>query len=166
MTDDRPGFVARYLNPFRIAAYVLMLFCLGHTSGALIRLPSFGSQSDVVLAGMKATHFQCQTSDCTWFGFYLGFGWMVSVFFLVAAALAWYLGGRSRAEQRALRPVAWALFVGNVANAVIAWTWFFIAPQISATAVAVLLGYECLVRLRDHHSSSTSTSASGRTTSA
>jgi uncharacterized protein YndB with AHSA1/START domain len=146
--SERPDFVARYLNPFRLTAYVLILFCLGHTSGALIRLPSFGPQGDTVLAAMKATHFQCQTSDCTWFGFYLGFGWMVSVYFLVAAAIAWHLGGRSRMEQRALKPVAWALFLGNVANAVIAWNWFFIAPQLFATLVALLLGYECLVKLR------------------
>jgi len=66
---------------------------------------------------------------------------------LVAAAIAWYLGGRSRVEQRALKPVAWALFLGNVANAVIAWNWFFIAPQVFATIVAVLLGYECFVKL-------------------
>ena len=145
---ERSGFVARYLNPFRLAAYVLILFCLGHTSGALIRLPSFGAQGDTVLAAMKATHFRCQTSDCTWFGFYLGFGWMVSVFFLVVAALAWYLGGRSRVEQRALKPVAWALFLGTLANSVIAWNWFFIAPQVFGTVVAVLLGYECLVKLR------------------
>jgi len=144
----RPGFAARFLNPFRLTAYVLVLFCLGHTTGALIRLPSFGPQSDAVLAGMKATHFQCQTSDCTWFGFYLGFGWMVSVFFLVTAAIAWYLGGRSRLEQRALRPVVWALFLGNVANVAIGWTWFFIAPQVFGTVVAILLGYECLVKLR------------------
>ncbi len=112
------------------------------------RPSSFGAQSDAVLAAMKATPFQCQTSTCTWFGFYLGFGWMVSVFFLVSAAIAWYLGGKSRVDQRALKPVAWALFLGNVANAAIAWNWFFIAPQFFATAVAVLLGYECLVKLR------------------
>src|SRR5262249_42176501 len=147
-TSRRPGFVSRYLNPFRLVAYILILFCLGHSSGALIRLPSLGLQSDAVLAAMKTTHFQCQTSDCTWFGFYLGFGWMVSVFFLVAAAIAWYLGGRSRAEQRALKPVPWTLFLGNAANTVIAWSWFFIAPQIFATIVTVLLGYECLVKLR------------------
>lgn len=145
---ERPGFVARYLNPFRIAAVILVLFFLGHTLGALIGLPSFGAQGDAVLAAMKETHFQCQTSDCTWFGFYLGFGWDVSVFFLLSAAIAWYLGGRSRAEQRALKPIAWSLFLSHVASAGIAWTWFFIAPQLFATVVAALLGYECLVKLR------------------
>lgn len=145
---ERPGFVARYLNAFRIAAVVLVLFCLGHTLGALIGLPSFGPQSDAVLAAMKATHFQCQTSDCTWFGFYLGFGWDVSVFLLFSAAVAWYLGGRSRAEQRALQPIAWGLFLSQLAGTVIAWIWFFIAPQVFGTLVTVLLGYQCLVKPR------------------
>jgi len=146
--DKRPGFVARYLNPFRLVAYIMILYFLGHSMGALIVMPSFGAQSDTVLAAMTSTHFPCQTSECTWFGFYLGFGWTVSIFFLVSAALAWFIGGRSLAEQRALKPIAWTLFLANVAGAVIAWTWFFIAPQVFATAVVALLGYECLVRLR------------------
>jgi uncharacterized protein YndB with AHSA1/START domain len=145
---ERPGFVARYLNAFRVVAIILVLFFLGHSMGALVKLPSFGAQSDFVLAGMKATHFQCQMSDCTWFGFYLGFGWEVSVFLLLSATLAWYLGGRTRAEQRALKPIVWALFLSQVAGAAIAWAWFFIAPQVFATVVATVLGYQCLVKLR------------------
>lgn len=145
--ESKPSFAARYLNPFRLAAYILILYCLGHTMGALIRTPSFGPPVDTVLAAMKSTHFRCQTSDCTWFGFYLGFGWTVSIFFLVSAAIAWYLGGLSRAEQRALRPIAWTLFLGNAAGAVVAWIWFFIAPQVFATVGAALLGYQC-VKLR------------------
>jgi len=147
-TDTKASFAARYLNPFRITAYILVLFCLGHTMGALINLPSFGVQGDAVLAAMKSTHFQCQTSDCTWFGFYLGFGWMVSVFLLFSAVVAWFLGGLGRRERLAMKPVAWTLFLSQVANMVLAWIWFFIAPQVFATAVAVLLGYECLVKLR------------------
>jgi hypothetical protein len=145
---ERPGFAARYLNPFRLAAYLLVLFCLGHSTGALISLPSFGAQGDAVLAAMRSTHFQCQMSDCTWLGFYLGFGWIVSIFFLASAAIAWFLGGLSRSEQRTLKPVAWTLFLSHTAAVVVVWTWFFIVPQVFATVVAVLLGYECLVKLR------------------
>jgi hypothetical protein len=147
-TGERPGFAARYLNPFRLAAYLLVLFCIGHTTGALISVPSFGGQADAILAAMKSTHFQCQTSDCTWLGFYLGFGWIASIFFLASAAIAWFLGGVSRSAQRTLKPVAWTLFLSHTAGAVVVWTWFFIVPQVFATLVAVLLGYECLVKLR------------------
>jgi uncharacterized protein YndB with AHSA1/START domain len=144
---ERPGFAARYLNPFRLATYVLILFFLGHTLGALINIPSFGTAGDAVLAAMRSTQFRCQTSDCTWFGFYMGFGIFVSIFFLATAAIAWYLGGLDRPRQRALAPIAWMLFLAYAANAVVAWTYFFIAPQVFATLVAVLLGYQCL-RLR------------------
>ena len=150
--------MSSYLNPFRLAAIILILFALGHTFGALIGLPSFGAQSDAVLAAMKTTQFQCQTSQCTWFGFYLGFGWEGSVFLLLSAAIAWYLGGRSPTEQRALKPIAWALFLSQVAGTVIVWMWFFIVPQVFATVVSALLGYQCLVNLRAGHMETVRTS--------
>lgn len=147
-TSARPGFAARYLNAFRLAAYVLVLFFLGHTMGALVNLPSFGPQGDAVLAAMRSTAFRCQTSTCTWFGFYMGFGILVSIFLLASAYIAWYLGGLDRSRQRALAPIAWTLFLSHAANAVVAWTYFFIAPQVFATVLALLLGYQCLVKLR------------------
>jgi uncharacterized protein YndB with AHSA1/START domain len=144
----RPGFAARYLNAFRLAAYILVLFFLGHTMGALVNLPSFGAEGDAVLAAMRSTAFRCQTSTCTWFGFYMGFGILVSIFLLASAYIAWYLGGLDRMRQRALSPIAWTLFLSHAANAVVAWTYFFIAAQVFATALALLLGYQCLVKLR------------------
>lgn len=143
-TPARASFPARYLNPFRLASYVLVLFFLGHTLGALVKIPSFGAQADAVLSAMQATHFRCQTSDCTWFGFYLGFGWDVSLFLLASAAIAWFLGGLEPQQQRAMKPIAWTLFLSHAAGAVIAWIWFFIAPQVFGTVLAVLLGYQCL----------------------
>lgn len=116
--------------------------------GALINLPSFGQQGDAVLTAMRATRFPCQTSVCTWFDFYMGFGIMVSIFFLASAAITWYLGGLDRARQRTVAPIAWTLFLSHAANAVVAWGYFFIVPQIFATVVAALLGYQCLVKLR------------------
>jgi len=143
----RPGFVARWFNPFRLAAYVLILFCLGHSLGALVNTPSFGAQSDAVWAAMRATHFRCQTSDCTWFGFYEGFGWMVSIFFLLSAAIAWFLGGLDRPALRRLAPVVWALCLAHVTGAVLAFQWFFPAAQVFGTAAALLLAVPCF-RLR------------------
>jgi uncharacterized protein YndB with AHSA1/START domain len=145
---ERPGFAARYLNPFRLATYILVLFCLGHTMGALVNIPSFGAQGDAVLAAMQSTHFRCQTSDCTWFGFYMGFGILVSIFFLASAAITWYLGGLDATAQRRLAPLAWTMFLSHAGSAVVAWIYFFVAPLVFATLVAVLLGYQCLVRLR------------------
>jgi hypothetical protein len=97
---------------------------------------------------MKAVHFRCQTADCTWFGFYVGFGWMVSVFLLLSAGMAWFLGGLGPGERRAVRPLTWMLFLSHAAGAVLAWTYFFVAPGVFATAVALLLGWECVTAAR------------------
>jgi hypothetical protein len=41
---------SRYLNPLRLSAYFLVLYCVGHTRGALLSIPSFGPAGDAVLA--------------------------------------------------------------------------------------------------------------------
>src|SRR5690242_18799904 len=105
----------KYLNPLRLAAVLLVLFCVGHTTGAVISTPHFGTASDAVLEAMVTVHFDVQGSQCTWFGFYEGFGWLVSVFFLFSAFVAWVLAGVPRAERRSLAILVWALFASHLA---------------------------------------------------
>ena len=143
-----PSVAARYLNPFRLTTYLLVLYCVGHTWGALLTTPPFGAASDAVLSSMKGVHFNCQGSDCTWFGFYVGFGLLVSIFFLLSAAIAWFLGGLGPREQRALAPLTWALFLSHAGGAVLAWAYFFSAPRVFATVIAALLGWQCWKLLR------------------
>ena len=140
--------IARYLNPFRLATYLLILYCAGHTWGALLSTPHFGLGADAVRHAMKSVHFQVQGSDNTWFGFYFGFGLTVSIFFLFSAAMTWFLGGLVRCEQRALAPLTWSLFLSYAASTLLAWTYFFPAPGIFSTLITGLLGYECLKTLR------------------
>ncbi|HEX4627202.1 MAG TPA: hypothetical protein VH137_00305 [Gemmatimonadales bacterium] len=139
---------SRYFNRLRVAAYLLVLYCVGHSWGALLAAPRFGAPGDAVLAAMKSAHFRCQAADCTWYGFYLGFGWMVSIFLLLSAGMAWFLGGLGPRERAALRPLTWMLFVSHAVGAVLAWTYFFVAPGVFATAVALLLGWECVTGVR------------------
>ena len=93
---------------------------------------------------MKSVHFQASGSDCTWFGFYLGFGSVDSVFFLFSALVAWVLGGMQAREQRPWAIVVWALFAAQLATTVFVYRYFFIAPMVSSTAITALLGFGCL----------------------
>jgi hypothetical protein len=138
------SFAARYLNVYRLAAYVLILNTIGHTLGALVQTPQFGPESDTVVSMMKAVHLDAGGAVCTWYGFYLGFGSIASVFLLLLAFLAWDLGGKTASERRACAPLAWALFLASAGNAVIVWLLFFPVAQIFATLVAVLLGVGCM----------------------
>ena len=117
---------------------------LGHTFGAVIATPEFGPASDSVVSMMKSVHIVAQGSDATWYGFYRGFGWFVSVFFIFSIVVTWYLGGKSAGDRVALTPVTWSLFAGHAAGSVIAWIYFFFAPILFSTAIAMLLGIGCV----------------------
>jgi hypothetical protein len=136
--------VARYFNVYRVAAYVLVLNTLGHTFGALVQTPRFGAESDTVVSMMKSVQLDAGGAICTWYGFYLGFGAIGSVFLLLLAFLAWHLGGKTPPERRGLAPLAWALFLASAANAVIVWLLFFPVAQVFAILVAILLGVGCI----------------------
>ena len=136
--------MSRYLNPFRLTTLLLLLFCLGHTLGALVLTPQFGVASDGVMAAMKSVHFKADGSDCSWFGFYLGFGYEVSVFFLFSAVLTWFLGGLSPADQKRWALVSWALFASFAANTILAVRYFFPVPIVFSSLITLLLGIQCV----------------------
>jgi hypothetical protein len=135
---------ARFFNVYRIASYALVLYALGHTMGAVVNTPALGPESDAVAATMKSVHIAAQGADCTWYGFYRGFGVFVSIFFIFSAVLTWYVGGRSAEDRRVLAPITWALFASYAASIVSASVWFFPAPIVFSTVVAALLGFACI----------------------
>jgi hypothetical protein len=64
----------RILNPFRLGSHLFVFFAIGHTWGAVIRIPRFGAASDAVVNSMQTVHVVAQGVDATWYGFYRGFG--------------------------------------------------------------------------------------------
>jgi hypothetical protein len=134
----------KYFNPFRLVTYLLVLYAAGHTYGALVATPRFGEGADTVLSAMRSTHFVANGSECTWLGFYLGFGYQVSIFFLFAAFVAWFLGGLTPRDQRAWVAVSWALFASFVGSTYLAIHYFFLPPVIFASLITGLLGVQCI----------------------
>jgi len=132
--------MTKYLNPLRLTTVLLVLYCLGHTLSALVSTPPFGAESDAVAATMKSVHFDVAGSACTWYGFYLGFGYEVSIFFLFSGLLTWFLGGMSLPDQRRWAPITWALFVSYAATIVLSVRYLFIVPIVFSSLITLLLG--------------------------
>jgi hypothetical protein len=130
----------KYLNPLRVTTLLLVLYCLGHTVSALVSTPPFGVESDTVAGAMKSVRFDVSGSACTWYGFYLGFGYEVSAFFLFSAVLTWFLGGMSAPDQRRWAPITWALFVSYAVTIVLAVRYLFIVPIVFSSVITLLLG--------------------------
>jgi len=133
-----------YFGLHRIAAYLLLFFCAGHTLGGMLSNKSFGPESDAVFTAMTEVHFRAMGADCTWRGFWLGLGLNVSVYLLFAAVLAFYLGGAKQEHHPALAPVAWMLFASMVPVTYLSWKYFFVGPGVISTVVTLLLGVAAL----------------------
>ena len=90
---------------YRTAAVLILLFDLGHSVGC----PWSDAAWAVDLGGVRSTQFHIAGFSRTYADFYVGFGLIVSVFLLLAAILAWQMGGVSMETLRQMRITAWAL---------------------------------------------------------
>jgi hypothetical protein len=136
------GVLSLYFNPYRLAAYALALYALGHTIGAVVQTPQFGPASDAVVSQMKSVHVVAGT-DATWYGLFRGLGSTVSVFLVFSMVICWYAGGRIGRDRLILAPILWALLLSQVAGAVIAFAYLFSVPMFFSLLVAVFLGTGC-----------------------
>lgn len=124
---------------YRIGSVLLVLFAVGHTLGFRSTKGMVGAETVVNL--MKSARFTVQGFERNYYGFYVGFGLFVTVFLLFAAALTWQLGGLApEALARVPSVATWGMAACFVAIAVITWRFFFIAPDIFSTVIAVVLG--------------------------
>jgi hypothetical protein len=122
---------------YRIAAVLVLLFDLGHTLGFRQVDPTWGV--DTLLSSMRSTHFDILGFSRTYWDFYVGFGLFVTVFLLLAAVLAWQLGGLPAETLALMRVTVWAFAVCFAAITVLSWRYFFTIPIVFSTLITVCL---------------------------
>ena len=120
---------------YRIAAVLLLLFDIGHTSGFPWSDPKWG----VDLSLMRSTHFYIMGFSRTYWDFYIGFGLFVSVFLLLAVVLAWQLGGLPPESLALMRGIRWAFALCFAAITVLSWKYFFVIPIVFSIVITVCL---------------------------
>jgi hypothetical protein len=120
---------------FRIASILLVLFALGHTLGFRKTAPEWGVDS--LLATLRHVHFNAQGFDRTYYDFYEGFGFFVSVFLLFAALLAWQLGGLSREVLARIPVITWSLVFCFAAITLLSWKYFFLVPVVFSALITI-----------------------------
>jgi hypothetical protein len=122
---------------YRVASALLVLFGLAHQLGFRQVDPSWGVDS--ALGALKATQFQVQGMTRTYWDFFSGFGFFVTVFLFFSAILAFQLAGLSKERLRSLSLVTWALALTFVVISFLIWRYFFIAPLVFSSLVALCL---------------------------
>ena len=129
----------KHFTLFRIAAYLTLLFCAGHTAGGMLAQKSLGPASDAVFDAMKSTHFTFNGADCTWYGFWFGFGLTVSAFLVLVAVTALVLDRVTPDAWPQVQVIAWTLIVAMAFNGVLAWRYFFAGPTVFSLIIVTLL---------------------------
>jgi hypothetical protein len=131
----------------RIASILTLLFCIGHTMG----MPWTAAKSPeaaAVVEAMKALHFDAMGSSRSYWDFYFGFGLSVSVYIFLQACMLWFLASAAKARTVGVRGIVAVFFVAAIANAILTWNYFFIAPLLFASAIALCLGAALLTLRR------------------
>jgi hypothetical protein len=129
----------------RIAAVLALVHGVLHTVGGVLGKAAPGPQAAAV-AAMEANRFTTMGVDRTYRDFLMGYGLILTVMFLVETAVFWQLGSIVKTHGLQVRPLILVFCLGFVADAVIAWKYFFAAPAAVEVLIAgCLLGAWVLV---------------------
>ena len=122
---------------YRVAAFLLLLFALGHSYGFHQADPSWSA--DTLVGSMQSLHFDVQGFNRTYWDLFVAAGFSVGVFYLFAAILAWQLGGLPAASLALLRGTAWAFALCFAVITVLSWRYLFAIPIAFSAAITVCL---------------------------
>jgi hypothetical protein len=122
---------------YRIAAVLLLLFAVGHLVGFRQSDPTWGV--DALLASMHSIHFDVQGFSRSYWDLFVAAGFVVGVFYVFAALIAWQLGSLPAEILDRMRLTVWALPLCFAAVTVISWMYLFILPVAFAIVITVCL---------------------------
>jgi hypothetical protein len=128
------------LNPtllLRIASVLSLLITAGHTAGGFSYWSPDGETE--ALRAMRSFHFEVAGVNRSYLDFYMGFGFIDSIYFLMQAVVLWQLASMARLDPVRVRPLVGSFFVASVAAAVLSWKFIFVGPVVSFVAIAVCL---------------------------
>jgi hypothetical protein len=128
-----------HISFYRVATFVLLMFCTGHIIGGMLQQKSMGPEADAVFESMKAVEFNFKGATCTWYGFWFGSGLTASIFLLLSAIIALQLDNVPSEQWHLTSVIAWGLVAAHLANTILAWAYFFAGAGVLSTGVTMLL---------------------------
>ena len=122
----------------RITSLITLILALGHSLGGLDSWSPGGETA--VLKAMQAFRFDTGGMSRTYFDFYRGFGFILSVYLLLQAVLLWQLATLAKTEAHRIRPLLVSFLLACIVSAGLSWKFIFIVPAVSFAVLAAGLG--------------------------
>jgi len=121
----------------KVSSVIALLFAAGHTLGGLKQWSPMGDNP--VLQAMRATRFDTMGANRSYFDFYMGFGYSLSVAQVMLAILLWQLATLARANAAGVRPMIAVIALATLAGGVVAWQFIFPVPALFSLALVASL---------------------------
>src|SRR5262245_26834037 len=128
----------------RIAAVLQAVGTVGHTIATASTAPTHGPGEQAVFDAMRAFRFEIMGSTRSTWDFYRGYQFSTTVTFVLLISLLWLLSNLSRTGPEHARPLVRAILVAQCASAILGWTYFFAAPGVVGSAIALSLAMAAL----------------------
>ena|SRR5689334_19395978 len=112
----------------RIASVISLLFTAGHTLGGLKKWSPMGENE--VLKAMATVRFETMGANRSYFDFFMGFGWSISVAMLLQTVLLWQMASMARTNALHVRPMIAVFALATLVSGIIAWRFIFPMPAI------------------------------------
>mgnify|MGYP000890566284 CR=1 FL=1 len=122
----------------RTAAVLTVLFAGGHTSG-FPWTPVVDSHTQPVIAAMHDVHFDVLGKLRSFEAFYLGFGISISIMQIALGCVIWLIASFADLKPGATRLILSIISLSFLAQAYLAWRYFFLPPLVFSVLVALLL---------------------------
>jgi len=121
----------------RISSVIALLFAAGHTLGGLKDWSPIGDNP--VLSSMKTVGFQAMGVNRTYFDFYRGFGYSISVAQVMLGVLLWQLAALARKDLLAVRPLIAVITLASLVGSFIAWRFILPVPAMFSLVLVASL---------------------------
>lgn len=121
----------------RIASAISLLFTAGHSMGGLKKWSPMGENE--VLRSMATVHFDTMGVSRSYFDFFMGFGWSISVSMLLQTVLLWQMASLARNNAANVRPMIAAFALATLASGTIAWRFIFPVPALFCLVLLAVL---------------------------
>jgi hypothetical protein len=122
----------------RIASILTFVHAVLHTIGGVFSGPDPGPGA-VAYEAMKANQFLLMGNMRSYWAFYRGMGLAVTIFLTFESVIFWQLSSLAKTDAKRLRPVLATFAVAYLAMAVNSQIYFFLAPVIVETMIAIFL---------------------------
>lgn len=133
------------LIPIRVASVFSLIFAIGHTLGGVHSWSPIGQTA--VLSSMQTFRFDVSGVTRSYFDFYRGFGFLLTVYLVTQGVLLWQVSSLARADRAQAAPFVWIFFLSSLPIGVLTWIFLFPMPVYFDAVLTALLGW-ALISIR------------------